>query len=544
MAATMVNGTPARKTPKTTNFPNDESGRIFATCGKNIAAQTARQRTPTHPIIVLRLPESAMRVPTATFPFLSLQLGIHGGNLVSNRRAFAVKKSSVSVKIHSNLRWLSATGLCGLVIFAAVAFAALLQIEVNGPIYQRISLSKDLISAYVPPSESLLQAALICGMMGQASDPAELQRYADQFDAARKDFETLHTDYMHRVPEGELKDLMRGTAYQSAEQYFQIARQTYIPLILRGDHEEAQKVLLSRLKPLYDKHAAAVDEIVGVASQQALDGEALAARNVRFYTGIMAAFGALILLVGGSLSFAMARGISKQTEELQASLGQLRALAGRLQSIREEERKRVAREIHDQLGQALTAIKLDVSSLVRELPAEQRKESNRVASILKLVDETIQAVRRIATELRPGMLDDLGLVATIEWAGEEFGARTGTKCRLELPPDDIVVDQEKATAIFRIFQETLTNIARHANANEVKARLATEDGNVTLEVRDNGRGIHEEKLRKGGSLGILGMRERVTLLGGDLTITSSPGNGTAVLVRIPQGPGNQEGTKR
>ena len=298
------------------------------------------------------------------------------------------------------------------------------------------------------------------------------------------------------------------------------------------------------MKPLYDKHAAAVNEIVGVASQQALEGEALAARNVRLYTGIMAAFGVLILLVGGSLSFAIARGISKQTEDLQASFEQLRALAGRLQNIREEERKRVAREIHDQLGQALTAIKLDVSSLVRELPAGQTKESNRVPSILKLVDGTIRTVRRIATELRPGMLDDLGLVATIEWAGEEFGARTGTKCRLELPQDDIVVDQERATAIFRIFQETLTNIARHADANEVEARLAAEDGNVTLEVRDNGKGIHEEKLRKGRSLGILGMRERVTLLGGDLTITSSPGNGTAVLVRIPQGPGNSDGTKR
>ncbi len=359
------------------------------------------------------------------------------------------------MKIDSNLRWLSATGLCGLVIFAAVAFVALLQIEVNGPIYQRISLSNDLISDYVPPSESLLQVALICSMMGEPSDPAELQRYQNEFDAARENFEAKHADYMRRVPEGKLKDLMRGTAYQSAEQYFQIARQTYIPLILQGNHEDAQSVLLSRLKPLYDSHAAAVDEIVGVAGQQARDGEALAARNVRLYTGIMAAFGALILLVGGSLSFAMARGISKQTEELQASLEQLRALAARLQSIREEERKRVAREIHDQLGQALTAIKLDVSSLVRDLPTEQIKESNRAPSILKLVDETIQTVRRIATELRPGMLDDLGLVATIEWAGEEFGARTGTKCRLELPPDDIVLDQEKATAIFRIFQETL-----------------------------------------------------------------------------------------
>ena len=242
----------------------------------------------------------------------------------------------------------------------------------------------------------------------------------------------------------------------------------------------------------------------------------------------------MILISGGLLSIAMAKGISKQTEELEASLGQLRALAARLQSIREEERKRVSREIHDQLGQVLTAIKIDVSSLIRGFPEKERKELNRVPSILNSVDGAIQTVRRIATELRPGMLDDLGLVATIEWAGEEFGVRTGTKCYLELPTDDLVVDQDKATAIFRIFQEMLTNIARHAEANEVRARLVAEGGNVTLEVRDNGKGIPKEKLRKGGSLGILGMRERATLLGGDLTITSSPGQGTAVIVRIPQ----------
>ena len=117
------------------------------------------------------------------------------------------------------------------------------------------------------------------------------------------------------------------------------------------------------------------------------------------------------------------------------------------------------------------------------------------------------------------MLDDLGLVATIEWAGEEFGARTGTQCRLDLPSDDIVVDPDTAVAIFRIFQETLTNVARHANAKEVQARLAIENGNLTLEVHDNGSGIPREKLQKGRSLGILGMRERATLLGGDLSIT-------------------------
>jgi signal transduction histidine kinase len=145
-------------------------------------------------------------------------------------------------------------------------------------------------------------------------------------------------------------------------------------------------------------------------------------------------------------------------------------------------------------------------------------------------------VRRIATELRPGILDDLGLVAAVEWAAEEFEARTGTKCRLDLPEDDIVIDPERTTAIFRIFQETLTNITRHAEATEVDVRLAREDGNIVLEVRDNGRGIGEEELSAGRSLGILGMRERALLLGGELTIRGVPGKGTTVKVLIPEMP--------
>jgi signal transduction histidine kinase len=182
----------------------------------------------------------------------------------------------------------------------------------------------------------------------------------------------------------------------------------------------------------------------------------------------------------------------------------------------------------------LTAIKIDLSSLVRELPAGENPPSKRIASILKLADEAIQAVRRIATELRPGMLDDLGLVATIEWAGEGFASRTGTRCRLDLPQDDIAVDPERATAIFRILQETLTNVARHADASEVDVRLAKEDGGLILEVHDNGKGITEDQLSNGKSLGILGMRERAMLLGGELTISGLPGNGTTVRVRIPE----------
>ena len=220
-------------------------------------------------------------------------------------------------------------------------------------------------------------------------------------------------------------------------------------------------------------------------------------------------------------------------EERQRSFDQLRALAAHLQSIREEERKRVAREIHDQLGQALTAIRIDLSSLIRELPSGDKPPSKRTSSILQLVDESIRVVRRISTELRPGILDDLGLVAALEWAGEDFQSRTGTTCRLRLPQDAIAVGAEQATAIFRIFQETLTNVARHADASAVEVRLAAEHGGLMLEVYDDGKGIPKDKLGASKSLGILGMRERAMLLGGELTIEGIPENGTTVRVRIP-----------
>jgi PAS domain S-box-containing protein len=211
----------------------------------------------------------------------------------------------------------------------------------------------------------------------------------------------------------------------------------------------------------------------------------------------------------------------------------LRALAARLQSVREEERTKVAREIHDELGQALTAIKIDLSSLIHELLGDNEQQSNRARSTLRLVDETIQSVRRISTELRPGILDDLGLVAAVEWAAEEFQARTGTICRLDLPEDEVAIDPETATALFRIFQETLTNVARHADASEVQVRLAQEDGDLTLGVHDNGKGIAEDKLSDRDSLGILGMRERALLLGGELAIITAPEKGTTVSVRVP-----------
>ena len=220
-------------------------------------------------------------------------------------------------------------------------------------------------------------------------------------------------------------------------------------------------------------------------------------------------------------------------DDLQHSNERLRALGARLFAIREEERTRVAREIHDQLGQALTAIKFDLKSLLLEVPPAKKQPEKRASSILKLIDDSIDTVRRIATDLRPGVLDEFGLVAALEWAGEDFESRTGTKCRMDLSQGNFAVETERATALFRIFQETLTNVARHADASEVAVRIARKDGHLILEVHDNGKGISARKLLDGESLGILGMRERATLVGGEFAISSQPGKGTRVTVRIP-----------
>ena len=220
-------------------------------------------------------------------------------------------------------------------------------------------------------------------------------------------------------------------------------------------------------------------------------------------------------------------------EKVQHSFGLMRALAARLERVREEERARVAREIHDQLGQAMTAIKMDLAALRHELPRELKQASVRTQRSLKLVEETIKVVRRIAAELRPGILDDLGLDAAVEWAAEDFEARTGITCRVRLPDSELALDPDLATALFRIFQETLTNVARHANATQVDVTLARTESGLSLEVHDNGKGISEEELQEGRSLGILGMRERALLLGGKLTIAGGAECGTTVRVWVP-----------
>lgn len=219
-------------------------------------------------------------------------------------------------------------------------------------------------------------------------------------------------------------------------------------------------------------------------------------------------------------------------EELHQSRERLRALACRLETVREEERTDISREIHDELGQALTGLKLDIAWMKRRLPSDHAMIDH-CASILERIDHSLNAVRRIATELRPSVLDQLGLAAALEWQGHEFAARTGIDVAMDIAVDGCTIPDQMGTAAFRILQESLTNIARHAQATHVDVRLTQSPTAFALEVSDNGIGFPPRRLEGTSSLGVLGMRERALACGGDFSITCQPGRGTTVLLRVP-----------
>ena len=221
-------------------------------------------------------------------------------------------------------------------------------------------------------------------------------------------------------------------------------------------------------------------------------------------------------------------------EQLRESHEQLRALSVYLQHVREEERTRIAREVHDELGQALTSCKLDLSLLANKLPRNLSPLRDKAKALSSHIDATIQTVRRIATELRPGILDHLGLIAALEWQANEFQTRTGIKCDVRTDLHEPVLTSELATAFFRIFQETLTNVIRHAGATHVIVHLKEAARRIILEVKDNGRGILSQEITNPRSMGLLGMKERAALLRGSFKIEASPsGKGTLVTVSIP-----------
>jgi signal transduction histidine kinase len=225
----------------------------------------------------------------------------------------------------------------------------------------------------------------------------------------------------------------------------------------------------------------------------------------------------------------------KQAQELlDASHEQLRRLAARLQSIREEERTRIAREVHDELGQMLTGLKFELSRLKSGISAAGLLKQ--LDSALGLIDATIGTVQRIAGDLRPSVLDDIGLRPAIEWQACDFKRRTEIECELDLGPEGAALDRKCSTAVFRIFQEVLTNVARHADATRVDVTLVENDSDIVLEVHDDGKGIAGAEIEDPSSLGLLGMRERAHDLGGDVRIRRAESGGTVVTMRIPLAP--------
>ncbi|MCC7161553.1 MAG: GAF domain-containing sensor histidine kinase [Anaerolineae bacterium] len=225
--------------------------------------------------------------------------------------------------------------------------------------------------------------------------------------------------------------------------------------------------------------------------------------------------------------------ISDAEGAVKDSYTQLRALAARLQTIREEERTEIARELHDELGQALTALKMDLVSLAALLPKRNALLRERARAMTDQIDATIKTVRRLSSHLRPVMLDDLGLGPSLEWYAQEFQTRTGIIVESDILQDELALDQSQATALFRIFQETLTNVARHANATRVNAKLELRAGELVLCIQDNGQGFEVDKVRGNRSLGLLGMRERAENVRGTLEIQGAPGQGTIILVTVP-----------
>lgn len=222
-------------------------------------------------------------------------------------------------------------------------------------------------------------------------------------------------------------------------------------------------------------------------------------------------------------------------ERLHKSREQLRSLSARLQTVREEERVQISRELHDGLGQILTAIKMELKSLGRKAGEEGEQHAGKIGGTVKLIDEGIETVRRISMELRPASLDEGDISAAVKWEATEFQKRTGIQCDVTVSPKNMKLDNDRSTAVFRIVQEALTNVARHADASKVTVNLEARKGRLVVRVADNGSGIHPDQISSPKSLGLTGMRERLYPWKGVLDIRGQKGRGTKVRASLPIG---------
>jgi two-component system, NarL family, sensor histidine kinase UhpB len=323
--------------------------------------------------------------------------------------------------------------------------------------------------------------------------------------------------------------------FKNTKGKFQIVNQAFA--IAAGRASPADVVGLDDFdlwpQELAARYVADDDEVVRTREKKLVEEEVRMSGENRwvetFKSPVFDANGKVIGTTGLARDITLRRQLQ---EEQRRSREQLRALAAHMESVREQERVRIAREIHDELGQSLTCMGMDLAFLDRHIDPENKEAVARVAALVELVKDTIRCVRRISSELRPSILDDLGLGAAIEWLAHDFEGRTQIACSVEVP-EDLSLPFEIATPLFRVCQEALTNVTRHASASSVSIRLTCTSTEISLVVKDDGRGITDEEIKRHGSLGLLGMNERVAILGGSLDVKGRPGEGTAVSISIP-----------
>jgi signal transduction histidine kinase len=419
---------------------------------------------------------------------------------------------------------LAAVGLIALLLFRAFERLALLRARARVSQSQQATRDTDALFSAVLDAESAQRGYLLTGNAD----------YLNPYRVSRATIplllEAVESDSIGH-PETEILTRRLNEAVQ--EKLSELAKT--IDLRAQGDWQSSVSTvrtnegrnLMGEIRRLSRRLR---DNYFGVVDQQS--------RRLEFYSfwGLVfeMAVGALILLLVSAGALQLVRSFAaeeKLMEEVREKELRYKMLAARIQSAREDERTALARDIHDDLGQALTGIKIDLAMLSRQLDAEQREAaSQRLDSSLVAVDSAIQSLRRVSRDLRPAVLDQVGLSAALRAHGREFAARTGIRVEFALFDEMLPLTVDQRTALFRIAQEALTNVARHARAQSVRLGLAMQDGDIHLSVRDDGVGIAAHPPGARASLGLLGMEERAHLVGATLKLTTEKGKGTTVEV--------------
>lgn len=247
----------------------------------------------------------------------------------------------------------------------------------------------------------------------------------------------------------------------------------------------------------------------------------------------------LLETLAGDISFAVeAHNYDRQRREVEKKLKisqeQLKKLSAHLQTVREEERSHIAHELHDEIGQLLTVLKINMFWLKTKFKESQKPLPSKIDKMMELIDQVIQTTRRISTELRPVVLDHFGIEAAIEWQAKKFEEQTGIKCDIILPKDKVTLDSEVSITIFRIWQEVLTNVYRHAKATSVKLILQDKKNKLILRIQDNGKGIKEKEISNPNTFGLLGIQERINFFDGEIKIKGIKDKGTSIIICLPK----------